>query len=145
MDEDVYAVLRDYPRIYFACHVEHRTRGASATGLTSRDAGLLAHVAADGVAPSALARHLGLSRSTLSEALARLAGQGLLTLEVDAADHRRRRVRLTQAGRDAVAASSVLDAGRVADLLGRLTAGERRRAVDGLGLLAEGARRTREG
>jgi DNA-binding MarR family transcriptional regulator len=144
MDEDVYAVLRDYPRIYFACHVEHRTRGRSATGLTSRDAGLLAHVA-DGTAPSALARHLGVSRSTLSEALARLAAQDLVTVEVDSADQRRRCVRLTATGRQAVAASSVLDADRVGELLGRLSADERRRAVEGLGLLAEGARRAREG
>jgi hypothetical protein len=44
-----------------------------------------------------------------------------------------------------VAASSVLDADRVGELLGRLSADERRRAVEGLGLLAEGARRAREG
>ena len=144
MDQDVYAVLRDYPRIYMACHVEHRTR-KDGVGLTSRDAGLLAHVESGGTGPAALARHLGISRSTLSEALGRLAGQGLLTLDPDPRDARRRAVRLTEAGRRAVASSSVLDAERVERMLAGLAPDERRRAVEGLALLAEGARRARGG
>jgi hypothetical protein len=43
-DDDVLAVLRAYPSVYLACHVEHRTRASSPTGLTARDGSLLAHV-----------------------------------------------------------------------------------------------------
>ncbi len=140
MDDQIFAVLRAYPAIYMACHVEHRSRGQSRSGLTSRDASLLAHVDAEGTAPGAMARHLGIAASTLSAALARLAAQGFLTLARDAADARRRTVRLTDAGRAALAADSVLEPERVAMLLARLDAPDRARAVEGIALLARAAR-----
>ena len=145
IDPDVFAVLRAYPQIYHACHVEHRTRASAPDGLTSRDAGLLAHVGeADGVSPARLARHLGVAPSTLSAALARLSGQGMLTLATDPQDARRRLVRLTGKGREALAAGSVLDPERLAAVMTRLNATERQRAVEGLALLAGAARAWRE-
>lgn len=59
MDQDVYAVLRAYPQIYLAYHVEHRTRASSPTGLTERDSSLLAHVDEQGSSPAALASRRG--------------------------------------------------------------------------------------
>lgn len=144
-DRDLLDVLRCYPQIYLACHVEHRTRGSSASGLTSREASFLTHVEAEGSSPAALARHLGIGRSTLSAALARLEGLGLVETERDSADGRRKRVRLTAKGRAAIAESSVLDAGRVAALLATMPEEERRRGVDGLKLLAAAARRLAKG
>ena len=140
-DPDVIALLRAYPQIYLACHVEHRTRGASEDGLTSREASFLAHVdEPGGTGPAALARHLGIGRSTLSAALARLAALGLIESARDPDDGRRKRVRLTARGRHAVAARSVLDPARVAALLAAMAPEERRRAVDGLAALAAAAR-----
>ena len=144
-DPDVIAVLRAYPQVYLACHVEHRTRGRSPTGLTARDASLLAHVEAEGSSPAALARHLGISPSTLSAALARLEALGLLHLNRHPRDARRRIVVLTDEGRAAVVLDSVLDAGRVAALLALLGPRERRKAVEGLALLAGAARAYQEG
>lgn len=141
MDDQVFAVLRAYPAIYMACHVEHRSRGQSRSGLTSRDASLLAHVDDGGTTAGAMARHLGLAASTLSAALARLAAAGFLTVARDPADARRRTVRLTDTGRAALAADSVLEPERVATLLAELDSGERERAVEGLALLARAARR----
>jgi DNA-binding MarR family transcriptional regulator len=144
-DPDVLAVLRSYPRIYLACHVEHRTRASSPTGLTARDSSLLAHVEDPaGSSPALLARHLGVAASTLSAALARLETAGMLRLDPDPADARRRLVRLTGPGREAVARDSVLDPGRVEALLAKLTPAERRRAVEGLRLLGDAARRLQE-
>ncbi len=145
-EDDAFEVLRAYPQIYLACHVEHRTRGSSQSGLTSRDAAFLAHLDdPGGTGPAALARHLGIAGSTLSAALARLAGHGLVRIEPDPADGRRRIIRLTEAGRQIVASGSVLDPERVAALLARLAPAERRRAVDGLKLLAAAARALRDG
>lgn len=145
-DRDVIEILRAYPQIYQACHVAHRTRSSSPSGLTSRDAGLLAHIAeADGCRPAALARHLGISPSTLSAALARLGAQAMVAIEADPADARRRLIRLTPAGHAAIGENNVLDPGRVASLLARMSGAERRMAVDGLKLLARAARLYREG
>lgn len=144
MDDHVLAVLRAYPAIYMACHVEHRTRGRSADGLTSRDAGLLAHIDAGGTSPAALAKHLGIGAPALSATLARLAAGGFLAIAADLADRRRRSVKLTDAGRAAIAAASVLDSDRLAAMLRTLTEAERRRAVAGIELLAAAARRLRE-
>jgi DNA-binding MarR family transcriptional regulator len=68
----------------------------------------------------------------------------MLALDADPGDARRRRVRLTATGRAALAAGSVLDPARLAAVLGGMGADERRRAVDGLGLLAAAARTWRE-
>ena len=145
-DPEILAVLRAYPAIYLACHVEHRTRASSPTGLTARDGSLLAHVEdPGGSSPARLARHLGIAASTLSAALARLESAGMLSLDPDPGDARRRLVRLTAAGREAVARDSVLDPERVAALLAKLSPAERRRAVAGLRLLADAARRLQEG
>ena len=145
IDPDVLAVLRAYPQLYHACHVEHRTRASAPDGLTSRDAGLLAHIDwTDGVSPARLARHLGIVPSTLSAALTRLAAQWLVAMAADPKDARRRRVRLTDHGRAAVAAGSVLDADRLAAVLARLDGADRRKAVEGLSLLAGAARAWRE-
>jgi DNA-binding MarR family transcriptional regulator len=98
-----------------------------------------------GASPAELARHLGIAPSTLSAALARLERHGLLRLDADPADARRRRIRLTDAGRDAVIRDSVLDARRVAAMLELLADDERKAAVHGLRLLAAAARRLQEG
>ena len=143
-DPDVAAIQRAYPQIYLACHVEHRARASSPTGLTARDATLLVHVDAEGSSPATLARHLGVAPSTLSAAVARLADAGLLRVDPDPADARRRLIRLTEAGQAVIGDENVLDAGRLAALLARMTAADRRRAVDGLKLLAAAARACRE-
>jgi DNA-binding MarR family transcriptional regulator len=144
-DPDILAVIRAFPQIYLACHVEHRSRADSPTGLTARETGILAHVDDPaGTSPARLARHLGVAPSTLSAALARLEGQAMLALDADPGDARRRRVRLTAKGRAALAAGSVLDPERLAAVLGGMGEKERRHAVEGLGLLAAAARAWRE-
>lgn len=137
MNPDVLAVLRAYPQIYLSCHREHRTRARSISGLTGRETSVLAHIG-DGAGAGALARHLGVASSSLSAMLKRLAKLGLVE-DLPTTDARRRRLRLTPAGSDTLSQDSVLDPDRVETLLNRLDPEQRRRAVDGLNLLAQAA------
>ena len=141
-----FQILRDYPRIYLACHVDHVRARTSEHGISSRDSSLLAHLdASDAQTAGELAAHLGIAASTLSATLVRLEKLGYLTRARDKADKRFVAPKLTTKGREAVAAASVLDKGRVALLLGQLSPKEQREAVRGLGLLARAASASRRG
>lgn len=136
----VQLVQRSFPKIYLACHVDHVRAKSSRHHLSTHDASLLAHLdETNPLLAGQLARHLGISNSTLSAALKRLAGLGYLLRAPAKADRRQFELRLTAAGAKALSASSVLDARRVAGVLAALPAAQRRRAVDGLALLATAA------
>lgn len=146
MSDDLFSVLRDYPQIYLACHSNHRARKGKKAAITTRDATFLAHIADGGfTTPGALARHLSLARSTVSEELKRLRALGLVVMTGAADDGRRLRIELSDAGRQAIVGSSVLDAARVRALLDLLRPGERKAAVKGLHLLAHAARGLADG
>lgn len=136
-------VLRHYPRIYIACHTDHAARKGQGDAVTARDQTMLAHVPDAGVRPQDLAAHLDLAASTVSEALKRLAGLGLVTLDADPEDGRARIVRLTDAGRAALAETSVLDIAIVEAALARVDDEARAAIVRGLALLADAAQGVR--
>lgn len=77
----------------------------------------------------------------MSAALKRLARLGYVAIRRDDDDARRVQLRLTARGVRAMGDSSVLETGRVRALLRHLTPAERRRAVEGLALLARAAGR----
>ena len=138
---DVEAVQRYYPQIYLACHTRHQRRRANAVSLTANESSLLAHLSAEtAMRAAALAEHLGVGPSTLSAAIKRLSALGYIIRARDATDGRAASLRLSPLGVRAMQASSVLESRRVATLLSRLTADERSRALEGLGLLARAAR-----
>lgn len=141
-DRDVRMVQVAYPQIYFACHTRHVRRASTATRLSATDSTLLAHLdERQGVRPTALARHLGVAASTLSAAIARLAKLGYVVQRSDAKDRRAIELLLSEKGAAAMQASSVLESARVKRMLAKLTPAERRRALEGLGLLAKAARK----
>ena len=140
-NRDVRMVQVAYPQIYFACHTRHIRRASTPARLSAADSTLLAHLDEQrATRPTALAKHLGVAASTLSAAINRLAKLGYVTLDKAAADGRAVDLRLTAKGAAAMQASSVLDADLVAKMLARLGSAERRRALEGIGLLAKGAR-----
>jgi DNA-binding MarR family transcriptional regulator len=144
-NRDVRLVQVAYPQIYFACHTRHVRRASSATNLSATDSTLLAHLdERRAVRPTVLARHLGVAASTLSAAIARLTGHGYITQQRDAADRRAIGLLLSTKGAKAMQASSVLESPRVKRMLDRLTVTQRRRALDGLALLARAARATQD-
>jgi DNA-binding MarR family transcriptional regulator len=143
--EAVFEIQRLFPQIYLACHVDHVRASSTAWDLSSHDSSILAHLDRDTpISPRALARHLGVAASTLSASITRLSGLGYLTSKPAPSDKRLRELRLTARGAEAIASTSVLDAGRVTQLLNHLDPQDRAAGVHGLQLLAQAARRMGE-
>ena len=134
---DIRRVQRAYPQIYLACHTDHTTRRRD-HGLSDRDASVLAHL--DELAPvtaGALAKHLGVGPSTVTEAIDRLEAKQLVERTRVG---RKVQLRITPAGIALMQDSSVLDTARVGELLAKLPAARRAEAVRGIELLATAAR-----
>lgn len=140
-DDDVFEVQRLYPQIYIACHTNHIRAVSTKARISSQDASILAHLDREsGLSPRALAHHLGVKPSTLSAAIARLAELGYITNTPAETDRRKREIRLTARGAEAISTTSVLDAKRVRAMLSKLKPDERKAALRGLALLAQAAR-----
>jgi DNA-binding MarR family transcriptional regulator len=140
--DPVRRVQRAYPQIYLACHADHTTRRRD-HGLSDRDASVLAHL--DDLSPvsaGALAKHLGVGPSTVTEAIDRLEAKQLVERT------RRGRVvelRITTAGIEYMQASSVLDTDRVAAVIAKIPPRQRAAAVAGIELLAIASRQLMSG
>lgn len=141
IDQAIERLQFAYPQIYYACHTRHERRRSTDEHLSMRDSEILVHL--DRKVPmslGALADHMDLASSTLSEAISHLEAHGYVQ-KTQARDRRQIALILTSKGVAAVRARSVLEAARVKAMLLRLTAPERRRAIDGVALLAEACRR----
>ena len=93
------------------------------------------------IVPVRLATHLGISRSTLSEALKRLTQLGYVSKTTRAtATGRTSGVLLTELGARAISETSVLEVERLQGVLSALTPSERRAVERGLELLARASR-----
>ena len=144
-DDDVYEVQRLYPQIFVACHTDHVRAVSTKWRVSSQDASILVHLDREfGLSPRALAGHLGVAPSTLSAAIARLYKLGYLTSKPNEKDRRKREIRLTARGAEAISSTSVLNAERVRAMLSKLKPGERKEALHGLALLAQAARQLKD-
>ncbi len=140
--EVVEEIQRYYPQIYLACHTRHVRASSTPHRLSAKDSSLLVHLSpTQPRTPGELAVHLGVGASTLSAAIRRLAGLGYLRREQDRRDRRAAALTLTEQGAKAMSATSVLDENRLAAVVALLTAEERKRAIEGMRLLAEASRR----
>jgi DNA-binding MarR family transcriptional regulator len=138
--EAIAAVMRDYPRIFFACHRRHVRDPRTRRLVSERQVEVLDHLDLDRpVSLSELATHLGVTLGTMSVSVERLERQGYIARQADPADRRRLLLRLTEAGARVREARSVLDRQRVAEMLEGMRGDERQWALEGLGLLARAA------
>jgi DNA-binding MarR family transcriptional regulator len=136
----VAVVLEAYPRIYFACHRRHVYDAEQRRLVSAHQASILDHLdAVESTVLSDLAKHMGVTASTMSLAIDRLERNGYVTRERDSTDRRRVRIRLTEAGVRVRRANSVLDPALVAEMLEQLAADDRKAALRGLQLLARAA------
>jgi DNA-binding MarR family transcriptional regulator len=134
-------VLRCYPQIYFACHRRHVRDEQTQSLLSAHQASVLDHLDdVDSTSLLGLARHMGVTASTMSLMVDRLERGGYVTRERSTADKRRVDVRLTTAGVRIKRQQKVLEPDLVAAMLGRLDEPRRRQALDGLQMLADAAR-----
>lgn len=138
--------LSYYPQIYFACHRRHTFDPGARKTLSLNQAGILDHL--DNVEPTnlrSLARHMGVTASTMSLNVDRLEAAGYVQRERDPDNARQVRIRLTQAGNRVKQRQNVLDPQLVNKLLKRLEGQDRTAALYGLGLLANAAKEMIDG
>lgn len=140
MDPGVERVLTDYPRIFFACHLRHRRDPKTRRLLSAHQGSILDHL--DDVEATSLmdlARHMGVTPSTMSISIERLVRRGYVVRTRDARDKRRLKLLLSPAGRRVKEAQSVLEPARVAGMLAQLPPADKEAALRGLALLARAA------
>jgi DNA-binding MarR family transcriptional regulator len=130
-------VLRLYPKVFLACHTRHVRDSLTGQELSDHQASVLDHL--DEVEPTSLmelARHLGVTASTMSITVDRLVRGGYVSRQRAAQDGRVVALRLTEAGVRIRREKRVLDPGLVRSMLSRLTADELVQALAGLQILA---------
>jgi len=137
---EVETVLRCYPQIYFACHRRHVRDEQTQVVLSTHQSSVLDHLDdVEGTSLFELARHMGVTASTMSLMADRLERGGYLRRERSRQDRRRVDLRLTAAGVRIKKQQKVLEPVLVAAMLRRLDERRRREALRGLELLAEAA------
>lgn len=130
-------LLAAYPKVFFACHQRHRKDARTRTTISAHQGQILDHVDERGGTPlGLLARHLGVTPSTMSLNVDKLVALGAVNRVGDPDDRRRVQVVLTTLGLRLRRAASILDPQRVTALLRRLPAAQREQALLGLELLA---------
>lgn len=139
-DEAARKVSDLYPRIFFACHTRHVRDSKARRVLSAHQASILDHLdEIESTNLMGLAKHMGVTPSTMSISVERLVRQGYVLRSRDDQDRRVVKLRLSKAGVRIKEAQSVLDPERLASVVARLTPGERQDAVRGLALLARAA------
>ncbi|MGH9831282.1 MAG: MarR family winged helix-turn-helix transcriptional regulator [Blastocatellia bacterium] len=126
-----------YPRIFMACHTRHVMDSRTGKELSDHQASVLDHL--DEVEPTSLAelaKHMGVTSSTMSIAVDRLLRSGYVSRERADQDGRRICIRLTESGARIRREKSVLDPRLVGSMLEHLSQKEQKQAVAGLRLLA---------
>src|SRR5689334_11100240 len=99
MRTEVQTVLDSYPQIYFACHRRHVRDEATQAVLSAHQASILDHLdEVEGTSLLDLAKHMGVTPSTMSLTVDRLERGGYVTRERSKEDRRRVDLRLTESG-----------------------------------------------
>ena len=146
IDQTIQVVQVSFPQVYLACHTRHQRKRSTEHQLSSRDAAILAHLDERvAITPARLASHLGIARSTLSEALKKLAKLGFVRRAGEPSRATRTTaVLLSAKGAAAIRDTSVLETGRLRDALDGLTRAELQAIVKGMTRLAAACRRIGE-
>src|SRR5215212_1737584 len=135
LEQAIQVVQVSYPQVYLACHTRHQRKRSTDHRLSARDSSILAHLHADRpTSPARLATHLGVSRSTLSEALKRLTELGFVDRP---AGGRMSGVILAAKGVRAIRDTSVLETARLRTALEMASREDLNAIAHGMTRLAE--------
>lgn len=138
---EIETVLQCYPQIYFACHRRHVRDEKTSQVMSQHQASVLDHLDdTEATALFDLARHMGVTASTMSLTVDRLERGGWVKRERSKSDARRVELRLTEAGVRIKKQQKVLEPELVGAMLACLDEGKRKKALRGLELLAQAAR-----
>jgi len=133
----VHRLMESYPQIYLACHRRHIRDDESGRVLTMQQSTLLQHLhPVRAISLRNLAEHIGLTPSTVSIAVSRLAHWGYVRRRKSQQDRREIRLTLTPSGLRVQQATTVLDPDLVAGFLRLMPPSELEAAVRGIELLA---------
>ena len=137
VQEAVLRVQHAFPMIYHSCHQDHQNARTTKHRLSQRDSTILAHLSSTSpTGQKYLAKHLGLAKSTLSEALAWLLKCGYLIRQP--AEGKEINLLLTTLGEEAMSKSSVLEPERLTELFESLSRTDRTKAIEGLEFACSG-------
>jgi len=141
-DDGAKRLLADYPRIFFACHARHVRDPKTRRMLSAHQASVLDHLdETQSTTLMGLAKHMGVTPSTMSLTIERLVRRGYVLRSRHSGDRRRLELRLSPAGERVREASSVLEPARVRLLLAGMPPDEREQGLRGLAMLARAADR----
>ena len=130
-DRGVQQVMENYPRIYFACHTRHVRDPKTRRLVSAHQVSILDHLdEREATALVDLARHMGVTVSTMSLNVERLVRKGYVRRTRDPKDRRRLQLLVTSAGMRLRDASTVLEPERISAMLNELDSGERTRLGD---------------
>src|SRR5215469_2659974 len=125
---EVDLILRCYPQIYFACHRRHVRDEKTQNVISARQASILDHLDdVEGTSMLDLARHMGVTASTISLTADRLERGGYVRRERSKQDARRVDLRLTPAGVRIKRQQKVLEPDLIETMLGRMDEKRRRK------------------
>jgi MarR family transcriptional regulator, organic hydroperoxide resistance regulator len=135
-------VMELYPKIFFACHTRHVLDPKTRKLLSAHQASILDHLDLREPLPLMdLARHMGVTPSTMSLSIEKLVRRRYVLRSRDPKDGRRISLLLSPAGARIRNEKSVLEPRRVQGMLERLAPRDRSRALEGLSLLAQAAQK----
>jgi DNA-binding MarR family transcriptional regulator len=140
LHSQVVRLLEAYPAIYLACHRRHIRDDERGQVITDSQVRVLTHLhETRPVTLTTLARHLGVGRSAMSIAIAKLVRGGYVRRERAEQDGRAIHLTLTAAGARITEQNTVLDKDLVRELFRRMRPSELDVALNGMELLARHA------
>jgi len=130
LETNVGRLMAAYPAIYLACHRDHTRADEAGNPITENQAS---------VTLSRLAEHMGVGRSAMSTAVARLVNCGYIARRVDKRDRRSVGLTLTAAGKRIKEQNTVLNPQLVRQMFRTMEPEQLEHALAGMERMAQAA------